>query len=183
MCLLAMTRTLLSAMAFLPIGYLAVRQLPAPSAVAVHSLQPVHTCAVPPPSVPASLEMLVSRYEREPTPEAAAAVWASFSSAGEKIAHLKERVAHTAGGARAEAELERIELEHTCDAQFARFAAVHARLQAAHEALDALAAATDPSSGIRAATSALIHGASPLVHGRVSGRDRSGWASEQWNVQ
>jgi hypothetical protein len=183
MCLLAMIRTLLSARSIVPLGYVAIKELPAPSRTEGRSGVPAHAAAIVPASKSPTLESLVSQYEREPTPEAAAAVWASFSEAGDKVAKLKQRVAQTVGGVRAEAELERIELEHAYDAQLARFAAVHARLQAAHKALDALAAAADASSGIRAATTALIHGASPLVHGRVTGRDRSGWAPEQWDVQ
>jgi len=183
MCLLAMTRILLFAMAILPLVYTGVRRTPAAAAHFVQRAFPHPTTAASLPQQPSTLESLIAQYEHEPTPEAAAAVWSAFSSIGDKIAALKERVAVTTGGVRAEAEIERIQLEHSYDQQLARFAAVHARLQAAHEAFDALTAATDAASGIRAATTALVHGASPLVHGRVTGRDHTGWTPEKWDLQ
>ena len=182
MCLLAMTRILLLAMAILPLVYTGVRRTPAAAAHLQRSF-PHPTAATSLPSQPSTLDTLIAQYEHEPTPEAAAAVWSAFSSIGDKIAALKERVSATTGGVRAEAEVERIQLEHSYDQQLARFAAVHARLQAAHDAFDALTAATDAASGIRAATTALVHGASPLVHGRVTGRDHTGWTPEKWDLQ
>ena len=182
MCLLAMTRNLLFTMALLPLAYVTARKIPGPPTTVPRHPAALQTTVTEARLTP-TLESVVAQYEREPTTEAAAAVWTSFAATADKIAKLKQRVAATVGGVRAEAEVERIELEQKYDEQLARFASVHARIQAAREALDALATASDPSTGIRAAMGALIHGNAPLVHGRVTGRDRSGWSSERWEIQ
>jgi hypothetical protein len=118
------------------------------------------------PSV--QLNRALAAYEWEPTPDRAAAVWEALAEVDGRIGELKGVVSRNSGGVRAEAEIERIELERLREEQLVRFAGVQARLRTARAAFDALASSTD-TDGIRAAASMVIRGSSS--EDRFSARD------------
>lgn len=107
----------------------------------------------------AMLTSVVVAYEAEPTSDRAAAVWEAFSEIDTRLAELKLIVSSRAGGTRAEAEVQRIELQRARDREMTRFAMTQARLKTAHAAFDALAASFD-RNGIRAAASVVARGMS-----------------------
>lgn len=87
------------------------------------------------------LPATVDNYARNSVPENAAIAMEAFGSALETLKRLQIEAARTWGGTRAEAEVDRLELERLYKQQAVRFAALQARAEAARSALDALAAA------------------------------------------
>jgi acyl-CoA reductase-like NAD-dependent aldehyde dehydrogenase len=114
------------------------------------------------------LKRAVAAYEWEPTRERAAAVWDAFTQTDARLKELRLIVTSRAGGPRAEAELQRIELQRERDRQMARFAGVQIRMRTATEAFDALASSADPE-GIRVATSIVARGLSAETRFRWGG--------------
>jgi len=114
----------------------------------------------------------VDAYLREPTDDCAALVWESFGNLDVRILSLKEQAARTVGGLRAEAEVERIELERLRDEQMPRFLSARARWKSAQAAFDALSASIDGRDGVENAAAILIHGRKRDLEAanRVSGR-------------
>lgn len=68
------------------------------------------------------LQQALAVFESDPTEQGIAVVHESLKQAERALAHLALRVAQTSGGARAEAEIERIELQRLRDATMARLA-------------------------------------------------------------
>lgn len=124
--------------------------------------------ATPPPNVvlPSSeqrwnealLKRVLAAYEWEPTGERAVDVWTAFAAIDSQLAKLKEEVSRKAGGARAEAEIQRIELQRVRNEQMERFAKAQARIRYAQVAFNNLAASINQREGIRAAASMITQG-------------------------
>ena len=130
------------------------RATPPPIAAATPApVQPLHD------DTETLLSRVVGLYEREPTSDRAAAVWEAFSELDTRLAELRLIVSSRAGGARAEAEVRRIELQRARDLEMTRFATTQARIKTANAAFDALAASFD-QNGIRAAASVVARGVS-----------------------
>ncbi|MHA3770079.1 hypothetical protein ACXR0O_00915 [Verrucomicrobiota bacterium sgz303538] len=115
------------------------------------------------------LSHAVTVYESEPTGEKAAEVWTAFARVDAKLVELKRLVAHRVGGRKAEAEIERIELQRLRDEQMTRFAKAQVRMVNALAALDVLAEARNSGDGVRAAASVIARGL---------GTERSAWTRE-----
>lgn len=115
------------------------------------------------------LSRAVAAYEWEPTGERAVEVWTAFAAVDEKLAELRRLVAQRSGGARAEAEIERIELQRTREEEMARFAKAQARIEYARAAFNNLAASIDRREGVRAAAGMIARGlgneSSEMKHG------------------
>jgi hypothetical protein len=107
---------------------------------------------------PSDLITALDGYEREPTLEHAAVVWEQFTAVDSQLKSLKELVSHYAGGARAEAEINRLELQRLRDEQMSRFAGVQRRLNSALAAFNALSSSVRAGEGIQDAAASLVHG-------------------------
>ncbi len=127
-----------------------------------------HPPATPPPNVivrtadlqgeDTQLERVLAAYEWEPTGERAVDVWNAFASVDTRLAALKVEVAQRVGGPRAEAEIERIELQRVRDTQMERFVRTQERVKQARVAFNNLAASINRREGIRAAASMVQRG-------------------------
>ncbi len=104
------------------------------------------------------LRKAVDGYVREPTTERLSSAWERFSSVDTRLADLKRQVAATAGGARAEAELDRLNLQMLRDRQMERFAAARNRFQDALFAFDAFSNSIGSGEGLQKAAAILAHG-------------------------
>lgn len=115
-----------------------------------------------PASLPASeaelLRKAVDSYLREPTTERLSNAWERFSSVDSRLADLKRQVAATAGGVRAEAEVDRLNLQMLRDRELARFSAARNRFQGALFAFDALSNSIESGEGLQKAAAILAHG-------------------------
>ncbi len=84
----------------------------------------------------------LAAYERAPTAEGSEAVWEALAGIERRIETLRAESARCAGSSRAEAEIERMELQRLCDEGTARCRATRNNL---HRTLEALAALLHPS--------------------------------------
>ena len=107
-----------------------------------------------PTDIPTAITRLIAAYEWEPNAERAAAMWSGLERLDEKLRELRTLVAREAGGRRAEAEIERIELQRLRDSAAARITRTQNRLKTTRSAVDSLTAAID-GEGIRAAAAAI----------------------------
>lgn len=115
------------------------------------------------PEKPGGIKLLsraIAAYERQPTGERAVEVWMAFADIDAELSKLKREVARRVGGARAEAEISRIELQRTRDQQMERFAKTQARMENARAAFNNLAASINQKEGVRAAASVIARGLS-----------------------
>jgi len=121
--------------------------------------EPAHATELP---LTQRLPAMVDNYARNPIPENAANAVEAFGAVLDALKRLQTKVARTWGGTRAEAEVDRLELERLYRQQAVRFAALQARAAAARSALDALAA----TAAVQRGDSAL----SPFSHGGRGGQ-------------
>ncbi|HEY2341560.1 MAG TPA: hypothetical protein VGH90_00960 [Chthoniobacteraceae bacterium] len=85
-----------------------------------------------------NLVRTLEQYERRPTPELIAAAWEAFARIDSQLSALKRQVAESLGGARAEAEIDRIELQRWRDAQMERFSGAQRKIVSVMSALNSL---------------------------------------------
>jgi acyl-CoA reductase-like NAD-dependent aldehyde dehydrogenase len=104
--------------------------------------------------IPTIITRLVAAYEWEPNAERAAAMWSGLERLDEKLRELRSTVAREAGGRRAEAEIERIELQRLRESTMARITSTQNRLKTTRSSNDTLTASID-GEGIRAAAAAI----------------------------
>ncbi len=90
-----------------------------------------------PPELAALLRSL-DLYERAPTGDHAADAWGAFAAIDVRLADLRATADETVAGARAVAELDRMELEGFRDRQMLRFVGSQKRLGNALSALQAI---------------------------------------------
>jgi hypothetical protein len=96
---------------------------------------------------PAKLDVTaaIEAYRKGPNEDRTLAVWEAFEDLDAKIAKLRHTVATTIGGQRAEAEVDRIELQLHRDAEMARFQGFQERWEAALMVINGLQSSTSPT--------------------------------------
>ncbi len=109
---------------------------------------------------PLNLVVALDGYERQPNADRAVMVWEEFSAVDAQLKSLKELVTRCAGGARAEAEIDRLELQRLRDEQMSRFGRLQRRFNSALAAFNALSNSVSNGEGIQDAASRLVHGRS-----------------------
>jgi hypothetical protein len=102
-----------------------------------------------------SLLRTLDGYERKPTAEVASAARDAFARIDSQLAALKRQAAESLGGARAEAEIDRLELQRWRDAQMERFSGAQERINTALMAFDAISKSIAPGDRDFGAGSAL----------------------------
>lgn len=117
---------------------------------------------------PRALIQAVDAYLRQPTGDRLSRAWECFLVTDSRLAELKRKVAVTVGGARAEAELDRLDLQTLRDREMERFTGAQRRFQGALAACDALSDSIESGEGLQKAAAILAHGSERVDRARAN---------------